>query len=86
MLAAEHLLDFATFNKVGELLDALGKLRSDIFALPGPVDEDAEIVGFSGERRDELDFFLDAAAALKGFLRFDLVAPEIRGGCARFYL
>jgi hypothetical protein len=42
-----------------------------------PVEQHAQIVGFRLERRDQLYFFLDAAAALKNFLRLDLVVPEI---------
>ena len=58
----------------------------DVFALACPVDEHAEIVCFGSERRDQLDFFLDAATALEGFLRLDLVVPEIGRRCASLYL
>ena len=86
VFAAEHLLDFAAFDETGELVDALRQLRSDIFALTGPIDEHAEVVCFGSERGDQLDFFLDAAAPLEGLLRLDLVVPEIGRGCAGFYL
>ena len=86
VLAAEHLLDLAAFDEAGELLDARRQLRSDIFALAGPVDEHAEVVCFGSERGDQLDFFLDAPAALKDLLRLDLVVPEIGRRCAGFYL
>jgi hypothetical protein len=37
------------------------------------------------ERRDQLNFLLDAAAALESLLRLDLVVPEIGRGGACFY-
>jgi hypothetical protein len=86
MLATKHLLDFAALDEIRELLDALRKLRTDIFALTCPIDKHAEVVCFGSERRDQLDFFLDAAAALEDFLRLDLVVPEIGRRCAGLYL
>jgi hypothetical protein len=86
VLAAEHLLDLAAFDEAGKLLDARGELRGDIFALARPVDEHTKVVCLGSERRDQLDLFLDSTAALKDFLRLDLVGPEIGRGCAGFYL
>jgi hypothetical protein len=86
VFATKHLLDFAAFDEIGELLDALRELRTDIFALTRPIDEHAEVVCFGFECRDQLDFFLDAAAALEDFLRLDLVVPEIGRRCAGLYL
>src|SRR5688572_14275932 len=86
VLAAEHLLDLAAFDEAGQLLDARGQLRRDIFSLTRPVDEHVEIVCSGCERRDQLDLFLDSPAALKDFLRLDLVVPEIGCRCAGFYL
>jgi len=86
VLAAEHLLDLAAFDQAGELLDARRQLAGDVFSLACPVEEHAEIVRLGLERRDELDFFFDAAAALQDFLRLDLVVPETGRGRAGFYL
>jgi len=86
VLAAEHLLDFAPFDEIRELFDALRELRTHIFALTCPVDEHAEIVSLGFESRDELDFFLDAAPALEDFLRLDLIVPEIWRRCPGLYL
>ena len=86
VLAAEHLLDLAGLDEAGELLDAGGQLRGDIFALARPVDEHAKIVCFGCEGGDQLDLLLDSTAALKDFLRLDLVVPEIGRRCAGFYL
>jgi hypothetical protein len=77
VLATKHLLDFTALDEIRELLDALRELRANIFALTCPIDEHAEVLCFSSERRDQLDFFLNAAAALEDFLRLDLVVPEI---------
>jgi len=44
VLAAEHFLDLAGFDDGGELLDARRQFSADIFTLPCPVDQDAEIV------------------------------------------
>ena len=68
------------------MLDAGGQLRRDIFPLAGPVDEHAKIVCFGLEGGDQLDFLLDSTAALKDFLRLDLVVPEIGRRRAGFYL
>ncbi len=86
VLATEHLLDFAAFDQIGQLLDALRELRADILSLPCPVDQDAEIVRLGSECRNQLDFFLDAAAALECLLRLDLVGPEVGRRCASLYL
>ena len=86
VLAAEHLLDLAALDKAGELLDAVGELRDDVFPLARPVDEHAQVVRLGRERGDQLDFFLDTPAALEDLLRLDLVAPEIGRRGARFYL
>ena len=86
VLAAEHLLDLAAFDQSGKLLDRRRQLRADVFPLARPVDEHAKIVRLGFESRDQLDLFLDPAAALKDFLRLDLVAPEIGRGGAGFYL
>jgi hypothetical protein len=86
VLAAEHFFDLAAFDEPRKLLHAVRELGCDIFALRGPVDEHGEIVAFRPERRNQLDFFFDAAAALEDLLRFGLVIPEVRGRCAGFYL
>jgi len=86
VLATEHFLDFAALDQAGELLDARRQLAGHILTLAGPVDEHTQIVRFRLERGNQLDFFLDTAAALQGFLRLDLVVPELRRGRARFYL
>jgi hypothetical protein len=86
VLAAEHLLDLAAVDEPGKFLYTLRELGSDILALLGPVDEHGEIVAFGFQRRNQLDFFFDAAAALEDFLRFALVTPEVRGRGAGFYL
>jgi hypothetical protein len=86
VLAAEHLLDFATLDEAGELLDAGSQIGGDILALAGPVEQHTKVVCLGSERRDQLDLFFDAAAALKDFLRLDLVVPEIRRRCAGLYL
>jgi hypothetical protein len=85
VLTAEHLLDLAAFDETCQLLDARRQLRRDILSLVCPIHEHAKIVCFGRESRDQFDFFLDSTAALKGFLRLDLVAPEIGRGCAGFY-
>ena len=38
------------------------------------------------QRGDQLDFFLDTAPPLEGFLRFDLIVPEVGRRGAGFYL
>ena len=86
VLAAEHFLDFTALDEIGELLNALRELGSDIFPLACPIDEHAEVVCLGSERCDQLDLFLDAAAALEDFLRLDLVVPEIGRRRAGFYL
>jgi hypothetical protein len=86
VLAAEHLLDLAAFDEPGELLHPWRELGSDILALLGPVDEHSEIVAFGFQRRNQLDFFFDAAAPLQDFLCFGLVIPEVGGRGAGFYL
>jgi hypothetical protein len=86
VLAAEHLLDLAAFDEPGEFLHPLRQVGNDILALLGPVDEHGEIVAFGFQRRNQIDFFFDAAAALEDFLRFGLITPEVRGRCAGFYL
>jgi hypothetical protein len=86
VLAAEHLLDLAAFDEPGEFLDSLREIGNDILALLAPVDEHGKIVAFGFQRRNQLDFFFDAAAALEDFLRFGLITPEVRGRCAGFYL
>jgi hypothetical protein len=78
VLTAQHLLDLAAFDEISEQLDPLRQLRSDVLALPRPIDEHAKIVRCRSELGDQLDFFLDAATALEDFLRLDLVVPEIR--------
>jgi hypothetical protein len=86
VLATQHLLDFTALDEAGELIQAVSELRADVLALARPVDQHAEIVGFRLQRGDELDFFLDAPPALQGFLRLDLVTPELRRRGAGFYL
>jgi hypothetical protein len=86
VLAAEHLLDFAALDQAGELLDPRRQLARHILTLAGPVDEHTQVVRFRLERGNQLDFFLDTAAALQGFLRLDLVVPEVRRGRASLYL
>src|SRR5688572_22414034 len=86
VLAAEHLLDLAALDETGELIEAVSQLRSDVFPLARPVEQHAQVIGLRLERGDELDLFLDAPAALEGFLRLDLIVPEVRGGGARLYL
>jgi hypothetical protein len=86
VLAAEHLLDLAAFDEPGEFLHSLREIGNDILALLTPVDEHGEIVAFRFQRRNQLDFFFDAAAALEDFLRFGLVIPEVWGRGPGFYL
>jgi hypothetical protein len=86
VLAAEHLLDLAAVDQPGEFLHPLRELGSDILALLGPVDEHGEIVAFGSQRRNQLNFFFETAAALEDFLGFGLVIPEVRGRSAGFYL
>jgi hypothetical protein len=86
VLAAQHLLHFARLDEAGERLDAFRQLRLDVLALPGPVDEHAKVVGFRLQRGNQLDVFLDAAAPLEDFLRFDLVVPEAGLRSPGFYL
>jgi hypothetical protein len=86
VLAAEHFLDLAAFDETRELLDPLGQLGRDVFALLCPIQQYAQIVGLRLERRHQLDFFLDAAAALENFLRLDLVVPEVGRRGAGLYL
>jgi hypothetical protein len=86
VLAAEHLLDFAGFHEPRELLDAVGQLAGDLFALPGPFDQDRQVVGAAAQRVDQLDLLFDAAPALQGLLRLDLVLPEVGSRRAGFYL
>src|SRR5687767_6036030 len=86
VLAAEHLLDLAAFDHARQLIDAHGQLRRDILTLARPIHEHTKIVCFSLEGRDQLDLFLDSTSALEGFLRLDLVVPEIGRRRAGFYL
>jgi hypothetical protein len=86
VLAAEHFLDLAPLDEGGELLDPRRQLGRDVLALGRPVHQHSKILGFGFERGDQLDFFLDATAALEGFLRLDLVVPEIGRRGARLYL
>jgi hypothetical protein len=86
VLTAEHLLDLAALDQASEMLEAVSQLAGDIFALRGPIDQHADVVGFALERRNQLDFFFDPPPALKGLLRFDLVVPEVRLRGTGFYL
>jgi hypothetical protein len=86
VLAAEHLLDLAALDQAGEFLDTRRELAGDVLSLRRPVDEHTQVVALGLERGNQLDFFFDAAAALKDFLRLDLVVPEIGRGGAGFYL
>jgi hypothetical protein len=86
VLAAEHLLDFAAFDEAREFVDTRRQLGADVLALFGPVEKHAQVVRIPLERGNQLDFFLDTAAALKNFLRLDLVVPEVGRGGAGFYL
>jgi hypothetical protein len=84
MVTAEHLLNLAAVDEARELVDPLRHVGQDVFTLACPIDEDRQVVGFGFQGIDELDFLLDAAAALENLLSFGLVAPEIRGRGARF--
>jgi hypothetical protein len=86
VLAAEHLLDFAALDQAGKLLEAGRQLPGDVLTLGRPVNEHTKVVRLRFEGRNQLDFFFDTAAALKDFLRLDLVTPEIGRGRAGFYL
>jgi hypothetical protein len=86
VLAAEHLLDFAAIDQRGKAVDAGRQLIADVLSLRGPVDEHAKVVRRRLQRRNQLDLLFDAPAPLEDLLGLDLVVPEIRLGCAGFYL
>jgi hypothetical protein len=85
VLAAEHLLDFTGVHHSRKLLETGGEIGKHVLALPRPFHQHAHVLGALGERGDEVDLFLDAAAPLKDLLGLGLVVPEIRSGRAGFY-
>jgi len=82
VFAAEHLLDLAGLHFLRERVERLPELGIHGLAGFGPLDEDREVVAFSGQRLNQLAILLEATAALQDLLRFRLVLPEIRRGRA----
>jgi hypothetical protein len=83
VLAAEHLLDFASLHFLIQSVERLRELDVDRLPRFRPLDEDAEIVAALAQRHDEVAVLLEPSAALQGLLGFGLVFPEIGRGGAR---
>ena len=64
-------------------LEPARELVGDVFSLPGPVDEHAEIVRLLPQRFGERLVVLKPAAPLQSFLGGGLIFPEIGRGDAR---
>ena len=86
VLAAEHLLRFASFDFRAEIVEPAHQIVDDRLARLRPFDEDGEIVGAALQRFAEIDVALECLAALEDLLRRRLVLPEIGIGRLLFYL
>jgi hypothetical protein len=82
VLASQDPVRFRGVDLLVEPIEAAREVRGDVLTGRGPLDEDAEIVLLRLQRIDEVDFVLEAPAALEGLLRLGLVLPEIRLGDA----
>jgi hypothetical protein len=77
-LAREHRPDLGGLDVALIGVEALREIGGDVFALAGPVNQHADVVGLAAERRGKRTIFLEPATALKNLLRPVLVFPEIR--------
>jgi hypothetical protein len=74
---AEHFLDFTGLDCGLELVETSDEIGGHILALPGPLDQDAQVLGAAFQRLTGCGVFFDAAAPLEDLLRFGLILPEV---------
>jgi hypothetical protein len=82
-VAGEHRPDFAGLYVGGVRAKAALEIAEHVLPLPGPVEQDHQIVGLAPERVGQAQVILDAAPALRGLLGQRLILPEIRRGGRR---
>ena len=85
-LAGEHRANLAGLHVARKRLEAARQIGDDVLALPGPVEEHAEVVGLLPQRHGQRPVVFEPAPPLQHFLRGGLVLPEIGRGDLRFEL
>jgi hypothetical protein len=80
VFAAQHLLDLGGLDLLAERVERLGEVRGHLFALPRPIDEDADVVDLARQLVAQFEVVGQTTAPLQRLLRLGRVFPEIRSG------
>jgi hypothetical protein len=78
VLAAQHLLDLGLVDLRLERIERALEIGGDVFALPRPFEQDAEVFDLGREGVAQLEVFAQAPTTLQRLLGVGLVFPEVR--------